>query len=920
MRKCLVIVVCFLIWNQGLNTPVAQSHSEAEKARFVAETGNDTSDCNNRFRPCKTISYAVTRANKGDKILVAQGSYHLASSESIVYLLADTHPVFGGYNLTDNFQSQSPDKFVSTLIGVPKEYAQKLYEKGFHVITDTKGDYSIDSNTVNQGLASIQNMRTSQPASACVDGSAAGFSCSKLSLLGHLPLSSLPTNSAVANDIWGHVDLNDMREYAIIGLQRGLVVVDVTYPELPQIVGSVEGQSTIWRDIKVLQYFDEKTRRFKAFAYSGGDNIAEGLSIIDLSMLPASVSLVERNTIDTQSHNLYISNVNYTTNSALNGQTPMLHVIGSENFGGAWRTYTLNTPSAPETAYTNSSSQRSDYTHDASSLLIDDARAQTDCQLSSGESCNIIIDFNEDEVRLWQHNSPLEASQLSQFSYPNAQYVHSGWWSEDKQYVFVHDELDERRSALNTTLNVFNISDLRSPQLVETWSGPTRASDHNGYVKGNKYYMSNYERGVTVLDISDPTALLELGYFDTFGASDNSSFNGVWGVYPYLPSAHLLVSDIQGGLYILKDETLDTADDAAGFSATQVSVTEGTRLSLEVLKQGQGDLTVDYQILHASVDASDINAMSGTLEWSANDSVSQFIEIDIVADSQDEYDELAIVVLSNPKNGDIINAKSHAFVEIQGTLANTGQVSFTQANESVLETQNSVSFSVNRIGGSERTISANVTLVNDTATNTEDFAFANGQTNIELLWEEGDSTSRAIEIDIINDSLSEGLENFTVRLASVIPSVLGDVSEINVTVKDDESNTAPTVNVGADIQVNTRQTVSLNEANALDNESDIIFSWAQTAGPTVTLNNPDILNPTFVAPASAATITLNLTVTDEFGLSASDAIDISVVAPQLAPPDTNANNGSGGSLGLVLLSLLFILVYSRNIVQIRNVI
>jgi choice-of-anchor B domain-containing protein len=166
------------------------------------------------------------------------------------------------------------------------------------------------------------------------------------------------------------------------------------------------------------------------------------------------------------------------------------------------------------------------------------------------------------------------------------EYVHSGWWSEDKQYVFVHDELDEREFSLNTTLNIFDISNLRSPQLVATWRGPTRATDHNGFVRGNKYYMSNYERGVTVLDISDPTAPDEAGFFDTFGASNNASFNGVWGVYPYLPSGNILASDIQGGLYILSDDTLGAQDDAVGFAATTLLVEEGESVRLEVAKQG----------------------------------------------------------------------------------------------------------------------------------------------------------------------------------------------------------------------------------------------------------------------------------------------------------------------------------------------
>ena len=51
------------------------AHTDHDKARFVAENGIDTGKCDNRFRPCKTLIYAARQANKGDKILVAEGQY-----------------------------------------------------------------------------------------------------------------------------------------------------------------------------------------------------------------------------------------------------------------------------------------------------------------------------------------------------------------------------------------------------------------------------------------------------------------------------------------------------------------------------------------------------------------------------------------------------------------------------------------------------------------------------------------------------------------------------------------------------------------------------------------------------------------------------------------------------------------------------
>jgi choice-of-anchor B domain-containing protein len=892
------------------------AHSEAEKARFVASNGEDTGLCNNRFRPCLSIAYAASQANKGDKILVAGGAYTIDNAETLVYLISDLQPVYAGYSRIDNYQSQNPNKFVTSISGVPNEYAQTLYERGFQVIQDTKGLSHDNGVIVSSKLKAVRRMQSVQTASNCIDGSAAGFSCNNIALLGRLTLSELPTSSGAANDIWGHVDLNDMREYAIIGLQRGVAVVDVTNPESPQVVGAINGQATTWRDIKVLQYFDTDLQRFKAYAYSGGDSVTEGLSVIDLSGLPNSINLVTRTNDDPSSHNVYISGVDYTTNTALQGQSPLLHITGSRNFGGAWRSFSLTEPNAPQPTYSNTSAVRADYTHDASSLLITDERVQRDCEVNNATTCNLILDFNEEEVRLWQHNSNDGASELSSVTYPNLQYVHSGWWSENKQYIFVHDELDERNRGINTTLNIFDISDLRQPLLVASWVGPTRAVDHNGFVKGNKYYMSNYERGVTVLDISDATSPQQIGFFDTFGTSDNPSFNGVWGIYPYLPSGNILASDIQGGLYILRDDSLNATSNAVGFAQTRIQVQENSTLQLEVSKQGTGSQSVDYELLYPSASTQDIVAQQGTLTWSANDTSSQFISIDISNDNIDEPTELFVVTLNNANNGDIINAKSHAFVSIQGSQNNSGQITFANTQASALETQGNVDVLVNRIGGSTGVVSVNYNVEGLEADNESDFRLSSpnvGSTSGELTWADGDTTSQTISISIINDTVDESNESFNLVLNADDNSILGAIQTLNVLIRDDESNQAPVVDAGADIQVNARQSVSLSNASATDEDAELSLSWSQTSGPSVTISSPNTLQASFVAPNSAGTIVLQLQASDDFGVTSTDSISIQVIepAPVVRPPAAQTSSG-GGSIAIIsLLGLCFMSIWRR---------
>jgi hypothetical protein len=148
---------------------------------------------------------------------------------------------------------------------------------------------------------------------------------------------------------------------------------------------------------------------------------------------------------------------------------------------------------------------------------------------------------------------------LSATTYPTASYVHSGWPTEDNRYVVVHDELDELRRGLNTHIYTLDIGSLVAPTLVTSYTGPLTATDHNGYTRGNRYYVSHYKRGLVIFDITNPTALTEIGSFDTYlsPSANTAGTDGNWGVYPFLPSGTILVSDIENGLFLLrKNETL----------------------------------------------------------------------------------------------------------------------------------------------------------------------------------------------------------------------------------------------------------------------------------------------------------------------------------------------------------------------------
>src|SRR5690606_11721139 len=134
-----------------------------------------------------------------------------------------------------------------------------------------------------------------------------------------------------------------------------------------------------------------------------------------------------------------------------------------------------------------------------------DERKDSQC-VNASDYCDILFDFNENDVRLWDKTDNRTPLELSRTSYPQASYVHSGWRSYDKLVVSVHDEMEEQVYAINTSLRFFDVSDFTRPVLLSTSTVPTHAIDHNAFVRSNRYYMSNYDRGFSRLGITSPAA------------------------------------------------------------------------------------------------------------------------------------------------------------------------------------------------------------------------------------------------------------------------------------------------------------------------------------------------------------------------------------------------------------------------------
>ena len=75
---------------------------------------------------------------------------------------------------------------------------------------------------------------------------------------------------------------------------------------------------------------------------------------------------------------------------------------------------------------------------------------------------------------------------------------------------------------------------------------------HNGIIKDNLLYIAYYHDGLRVFDISNPSNPIQVNSYDTYLPNNHISYRGAWGVYPYLNSGNILVSDMQSGLYVFE--------------------------------------------------------------------------------------------------------------------------------------------------------------------------------------------------------------------------------------------------------------------------------------------------------------------------------------------------------------------------------
>ncbi len=317
------------------------------------------------------------------------------------------------------------------------------------------------------------------------------------------------------NEIWG-LAVNDS-EIAVIGSTLGTHFIDVTDPTNPieltdaYVAGAAQGVGIVHRD-----YHD-----LNGYLYIVCDEGQSTLQIVDISDLPNSTTVVyDSNDILRRSHNVFIDSTHTRLYScgttSASGSSVHLQIID------------ISDPSNPEVLNSYSGIP---YVHD---VYVVDNIAYANC----GNQGFFVVDFTD-------VMNPVVLGSMT--TYPQQGYNHSGWLDDDGDHYYLADE------TWDMDMKVVDVSDFNDMSVISTFNADQTLTTipHNLIVRCNRLYVSYYYDGLQVYDISDPTNPIRIYNYATSTRPNSQGYEGAWGVYPFLPSGNILVSDMQNGLFVL---------------------------------------------------------------------------------------------------------------------------------------------------------------------------------------------------------------------------------------------------------------------------------------------------------------------------------------------------------------------------------
>ena len=299
------------------------------------------------------------------------------------------------------------------------------------------------------------------------------------------------------------------REYAICGGSKGTIFVDVTNPDTIAQIVSIPGVNNLWKEIKTYKHFAYVTTE------GGG-----GLQIIDMSNLP-STNLLHHN---------------YTGNGSIAGQLGKIHSLHIDTLKGFVYLYgatglanggavVLDLNADPYNP-TYAGQYNTDYIHDG--FVVNDTLYGS--HIYGGYFS--VIDFRNksNPIVLATQNTPQN-------------FTHNTWLTTDHKTLL---STDEKTNSYLTAYDISDITNIKELSRLQATPG-SNSIVHNTHIRNDFAITSWYKDGVNIVDAHRPQNLVQVGIYDTYnfaGYGSGDGFDGAWGVYPFLPSGTLVVSNI----------------------------------------------------------------------------------------------------------------------------------------------------------------------------------------------------------------------------------------------------------------------------------------------------------------------------------------------------------------------------------------
>jgi choice-of-anchor B domain-containing protein len=305
--------------------------------------------------------------------------------------------------------------------------------------------------------------------------------------------------------VWHYIDSTG-HEYALVGASDRVSIVDVSNPANPvevQSVPALAGQSSLWRELKTAGHY----------AYAGSEG-GGGIIVMDLSNLPGPITSYHWYGDGAIAGQLQTSHTIAVTDG-------YLYVFGCQQLAnGGVIIASLADPYNP--TYVGQYNQN--YVHDG--YVRNDTLWAG--EIYAGQFSVVDVTNKANPVLLATQQTP-------------GQFCHNTWLSDNSQFLFTTDELN------NVPLGSFDITDLSNIKLLTTYFTDSMPNEevHNVRVLNDYLINPSYGSQLVICDASRPDNIIEVANYHTGGFLD-------WDASPYYPSGIIVSTDTYSGFDVFQ--------------------------------------------------------------------------------------------------------------------------------------------------------------------------------------------------------------------------------------------------------------------------------------------------------------------------------------------------------------------------------